>query len=218
LHRRSNGRSWPTRKLLRNLEQFLHVETDLDPLVRMAVGHYQFEAIHPFSDGNGRTGRLLNVLFLMNQGLLNEPVLYLSRYLIQHKGEYYRLLRAVTEQAEWEPWILYMLEAVRSTSRSTLQHILAIRDLLERFAAEVRDKYALAYSKELVELLFDRPYCKVQFLVEAGIAKRQTAAKYLKSLVANGFLSEVKIGRENVYINTEFMKLLSKPYVEPIDT
>lgn len=206
------------RSKLHNLERFLHEQTELDPLIRMAVGHYQFEAIHPFSDGNGRTGRLLNVLFLMNQGLLHEPVLYLSRYLIQHKRDYYRLLRAVTEQADWESWLLYMLEAIRSTSRSTLQHILAIRDLLEQFARDVREKDALTYSKELVELLFDRPYCKVQFLVDAGIAKRQTAAKYLKSLVANGFLSEVKIGREKIYVNIPFMELLSRPYVEPVDT
>ena len=206
------------RRKLGNLEQFLHGNRETDALVRMAVGHYQFEAIHPFSDGNGRTGRLLNVLFLMNQELLLEPVLYLSRYLIRHKNEYYRLLREVTEKGNWEAWVLFMLEAVRSTAESTLNQILSIRDLLEQFGDQVRQRAKGIYSKELVELLFDRPYCKVQFLVDSGIAKRQTAAKYLKTLVDEGFLKDIKIGREKIYVNSKFMELLSTPFVDGIDT
>lgn len=159
------------RDKLSNLERFLHADDDgLDPLVKPTIGHYQFEAIHPFNDGNGRTGRILNIFYLMQQNLLNEPVLYLSRYIIQNKGEYYRLLREITERHAWEPWLLFMLEALRTTSDSTLQHVFAIRDLMADYSEQVRSAAPKVYSKELVELLFNRPYCKIQFVVEAGIA------------------------------------------------
>ena len=205
------------RDKLANLDQFLHDE-NVDPLVSLAVGHYQFEAIHPFSDGNGRTGRIACILHLLNHNLLSEPVLYLSRYIIQHKADYYKLLRGVTEKGDWEPWILYVLEAVRATSHSTLRHIRAIEAAMANFHEEARLKAPRASSKELLELLFQRPYCKIQFLVDAGIAKRHTASNYLRELAEAGLLSTVTIGREKLYVNHQFMSLLTKPYVDEIDT
>lgn len=205
------------REKLANLENFLHADDKLDPLVKMAICHYQFEAIHPFSDGNGRTGRIICILQLLQHRLLNEPILYLSRYIIQHKMDYYRLLREITEFGHWEPWLLFMLEAIRATSESTLRHITAIRDMMSSYAEEVRAASPKVYSKELVELLFHRPYCKIQFLVDADIAQRQTASKYLQELADRGFLSPSTVGREKLYVNSRFMKLLSKPYVDQID-
>lgn len=205
------------RDKLANLDNFLHDE-NIDPLVSLAVGHYQFEAIHPFSDGNGRTGRIACILHLLEHKLLNEPVLYLSRYIIQHKSDYYRLLRRVTENSDWESWILFMLEGVRSTSHRTLQHIRAIEAEMSRFYDVAKKLAPKATSKELLELLFHRPYCKIQFLVDADIAKRQTASEYLKELTVAGLLSPVTIGREKLYVNRGFMELLTKPYVDEIDT
>lgn len=202
------------RDKLANLETFLHAENGPDPLVRLAVAHYQFEAIHPFSDGNGRTGRILNILYLLHEGLLTEPILYPSRYIIQHKSDYYRLLRTVTEQNDWESWILYMLEAIRAASTGTLSRIEAIRELMDDFAERVRTLDSNAYSKDLVELLFHSPYCKTQFVIDAGLAKRQTASKYLQTLSQGGLLSTVRVGREIIYINSEFLELLSIPFVE----
>lgn len=206
------------RNKLANLETFLHADDGLDPLVKLAIGHYQFEAIHPFSDGNGRTGRILCILHLLQHGLLSEPVLYLSRYIILHKSDYYRLLREITETGSWQPWLLFMLEAVRATSENTLGHITAIRDLMSTYSDEVRVATPKVYSKELVELLFHRPYCKIQFLVDAGVAKRQTASKYLQELADAGLLNVLTVGREKLYVNSKFMKLLSKPYVDGMDT
>lgn len=205
------------RDKLANLDQFLHGET-VDPLVSLAVGHYQFEAIHPFSDGNGRTGRIACILHLLQHNLLNEPVLYLSRYIIQHKSDYYRLLRNVTEKGDWESWILFMLKGVQSTSHSTLKHIRAIEAEMGRFYDQAKALAPRATSKELLELLFHRPYCKIQFLIDAGIAKRQTASEYLKDLADAGLLTPLTIGREKLYVNRGFMDLLTKPYVEEIDT
>jgi Fic family protein len=186
---------------LNNLEDFLlSTEGDLDPLVRMAVAHYQFEAIHPFTDGNGRTGRILNILFLIHTGLLRIPVLYLSRHLIQHKAEYYRLLRGVTERAEWEPWLLFILTGVEETAVWTTGRILAIRDLFDETVALCRAKLpSKVYSKELIELIFAQPYSKISFLVEAGIAQRQTASEYLQALEQLGILKGEKRGREVLY-------------------
>jgi len=199
------------RDKLANLETWLHEKDENDPLVKLAVLHYQFEAIHPFGDGNGRTGRLVNILYLIQQGLLEYPVLYLSKYIIDHKADYYRLLRSVTEKNDWQQWILYMLEAVEQTAVSTRQRIEGIRSLLDnalqKTKAELPD---YMYSKELVELLFHQPYCKTQFLVEEGIAKRQTAAEYLKELERIGLLKSQKIGKENLYLNVDLYELLSK--------
>lgn len=206
------------RDKLANLEAFLHADDGIDPLIKLAVGHYQFEAIHPFHDGNGRVGRILNMLYLMQHTLLNEPVVYLSRYIIQQKSDYYRLLREVTEQQAWEKWVLYMLDAVRVTSESTLAQIHAIRDLMSGFAGELRERAPKLYSKELVELLFTMPYCKTKIVVDAGLGQRQTAAKYLKTLAEEGFLIPIKIGREVIYVNSRFLDLLARPDVAEIDT
>jgi Fic family protein len=196
---------------LANLEEFLLAEDELDPLVRMAVTHYQFEAIHPFTDGNGRTGRILNILFLLHSGLLRIPVLYLSRHLIQNKLEYYRLLRGVTERAHWEDWLLFMLAAVEETAEWTTGRIVAIRDLFDQTLARCRVRLpSKVYSKELVELVFTQPYCKIQFLVESGIAKRQTASEYLRELEKIGVLIAEKQGREVLYKHPALVAVLAE--------
>jgi Fic family protein len=198
------------REFLANWERFLHESEDVDPLIRMAVAHYQFEAIHPFTDGNGRTGRILNLLFLVEQKLLELPTLYLSRAIIHRKADYYRLLLAVTAREAWEDWTLYMLRAVDETARWTTQRIRAIRQLMQQTAEYVRAAAYGAYSRELVELVFVQPYCRIKNVVEAGIAQRQTAAVYLKQLCDVGVLEEVKAGREKLFINPRLMRLLTK--------
>jgi Fic family protein len=196
---------------LDELERFIHAADTVDPLVKLALVHYQFEAIHPFFDGNGRTGRLINILFLVHKGLLDLPVLYLSKYIIDRKPEYYRCLRRVTENGEWEAWVLYMLEAVENTSTSTRQRILAIRTLLDETLALAKSKLpARVYSKDLIELIFRQPYTKGQFVVDAGLAERQTAAEYLKELESIGVLAPRKVGRENLYLNVKLYELLAK--------
>lgn len=202
------GEAW-LRQLLANWERFLHEAGDVDPLVRMAVAHYQFEAIHPFTDGNGRTGRILNLLFLVEQKLLDLPVLYLSGAIIRRKADYYRLLLAVTTDGAWEDWILYMLVAVNETARWTTDRIRAIRQLMQETAEYARREAYGAYSRELVELIFVQPYCRIRNVVEAGIAQRQTAAVYLKQLAGAGVLEEVKVGREKLFINPRLMRLLT---------
>ena len=197
------------RTLLANWERFLHDSEEVDPLMRMAVGHYQFEAIHPFTDGNGRTGRILNLLFLIEQELLELPVLYLSRAIIRKKADYYRLLLAVTTDDAWEDWILYMLRAVDETARWTTERIRAIQELMQETAEYVRAEAYGAYSRDLVELIFVQPYCRIKNVVEAGIAQRQTAAVYLKQLASAGVLEEVKVGREKLFINPRLMRLLT---------
>jgi Fic family protein len=183
----------------------------MDPLIKIALAHYQFEAIHPFFDGNGRTGRIINILFLIVHDLLDLPVLYISQHIIDDKAEYYRRLRRVTEHGEWEAWVLYMLEAVEVTSRLTLQKILAIRALLDETLQRAKQELsARVYSKELIELIFRQPYTKGQFVVDAGLAERQTAAEYLKELEGIGVLEPRKVGRENLYLNVKLYELLSK--------
>jgi len=198
------------RQLLKNLEDYIHENvTGHDPLIKMAVSHYQFEAIHPFDDGNGRTGRILNILFLLEKGLLHQPVLYLSDHIIRNKSAYYRLLRDVTEKRQWEPWILFMLEGVEKTSRRTMKRIDQILSLLDETIQTARSKLpARVYSKELIELLFEQPYCKVKTLTDRGIAKRQTAAEYLRELESAGILKSKQVGRENLFINTTLYELL----------
>lgn len=197
------------RSLLANWERFLHEADNIDPIIRMAVAYYQFEAIHPFTDGNGRTGRVLNLLFLVEQGLLDSPVLYLSRAIIRRKSDYYRLLRAVTAEGKWEDWILYMLNAVEETACWTTAKIHAIRKLMQDTADHVRQKAPAVYSRELIELIFVQPYCRIGNLVDADIAKRQTASVYLKELCNVGVLKEVKAGREKLFINPRLMTLLT---------
>ena len=199
------------RKMLNGLETFLYDRGGLDPLIRLALAHYQFEAIHPFFDGNGRTGRIINILFLVASELLDLPVLYLSRQIIDDKPRYYRLLRAVTENGDWEAWVLYMLEAVEDTSRLTVRQILAIRALLDETLQTAKTQLpARVYSKELIELIFRQPYTKGQFVVDAGIAERKTAAEYLQELEQIGVLKSQKVGKENLYLNVGLYELLAK--------
>lgn len=198
------------RDLLANWERFLHNETDLDPLVRMAIGHYQFEAIHPFTDGNGRTGRVLNTLFLIQEGLLNLPILYLSRYIIAHRADYYRLLLDVTRDNAWEPWLLYMLSAVEETARWTCVKIAAIRRLAEHTTQFVRAQLPKTYSRELVDVIFEQPYCRISNVVDKQIAQRQAASRYLKELVSIGVLQEVQVGKEKLFIHPKLMQLLTR--------
>jgi len=196
------------RNLLANWERFLHNETGLDPLVRMAVGHYQFEAIHPFADGNGRTGRVLNILFLIQEELLTLPILYLSRHIIANKADYYRLLLDTTRTQEWEPWLIFMLQAVEETSRWTTAKIAAIRALAEHTATHVRERLPKVYSRELVDVIFEQPYCRIGNLVDKQIAQRQAASRYLKNLVGIGVLREAQVGKEKLFIHPKLMELL----------
>lgn len=194
---------------LDNWADFMHTKTDIDPLIRLAVQHYQFEAIHPFIDGNGRTGRILNILFLVEHGLLDSPILYLSRFIIQNKAAYYRLLQNVTRDQDWTPWILFMLNGIEETCIWTTDKIKAIRELMEHTASFVQDKLPKIYSWELVELLFKQPYCRISNLVDAGVAKRQTASVYLKQLCDAGVLKEIKSGRENMFVHPKYIELLT---------
>ena len=204
------------RDLLANWERYLHDETNVDTMIRMAVGHYQFEAIHPFTDGNGRTGRILNLLYLVEQNLLDQPILYLSRAIIRNKVDYYRRLNAVTSDGAWEPWVLYMLESVADTARWTTATIHAMRELLRETTTYVQRKAPAVYTRELVELIFIQPYCRIANVVEAGLAKRQTASEYLKQLRDIGVLTEVKVGREKLFIHPNLMTLLkSDEHVVP---
>ena len=196
-------------KKLQNWADFMQDQTQIDPLVRMAVQHYQFEAIHPFTDGNGRTGRIINILFLMQQGLLDSPILYLSRHIIQHKGEYYRLLNDITHHEAWTPWIMYMLNGVEETCIWTTDKIKAIRELMQHTSQFVQSRLPKAYSWELVEALFKQPYCRINNLVSAGVAKRQTASVYLKQLCEIGVLKEVKSGRETLFVHPKYIELLT---------
>jgi len=194
---------------LDNWADFMHNDIEIDPLVRMAVQHYQFEAIHPFADGNGRTGRILNILFLVKHGLLNSPILYLSRFIIQNKADYYRLLKKVTHEQDWSAWILFILNGVEETCSWTTDKIKAIRELMEHTAQYTQTSLPKIYTWELVEVLFKQPYCRIGNLVDAGVAKRQTASVYLKQLCDIGILKEVKSGRETIFVHPKYIELLT---------
>ncbi|HEY0207902.1 protein adenylyltransferase Fic [Acerihabitans sp.] len=198
------------RNLLANWERFIHGDDDLDPLVKMAIAHYQFECIHPFPDGNGRTGRILNILYLIQTGLLSLPILYLSRFILERRDDYYTFLRRVTEEGDWESWILFMLEAVRNTSRWTTDKISVVRELMAETTAYVREQLPKIYTHELIQALFAQPYCRIDNLVKRGVAKRQTASTYLKQLVNIGVLEEMTVGREKLYINTRLLRELGQ--------
>ncbi|RQL28987.1 protein adenylyltransferase Fic [Neisseria meningitidis] len=193
---------------LANWERFIHESGDLDPLIIMAAAHYQFEAIHPFTDGNGRTGRILNSLLLIEKGLLDLPILYLSRYIIENRADYYRLLLGVTERQDWESWIIYILDGVADTADWTVAKIDAIRRLFEQTRQHIRTHAQGIYTHELVNLLFEQPYTRIANLEAAGIAKRQTASKYLKELSDIGVLQEIAIGRDKLFIHPRLMELL----------
>jgi Fic family protein len=197
------------RRLLANWEKFLHEQDQLDPLVRMAVSHYQFEAIHPFEDGNGRTGRILNLLFLVESSLLRDPILYLSGAIIRTKNDYYRLLLEVTTDDRWEPWVLYLLNLIEETSRSTTAKIRAMRQLLDAATDHVRNKAPKIYSRELIDTIFEQPYCRIANLVKAGIAKRQTASEYLSQLSDIGVLTPLQVGRDKLFLHRALLDLLA---------
>lgn len=196
------------REKLANLEQFIHKEDDIDPLIKLAVLHYQFEAIHPFTDGNGRTGRIINILFLVEKELLKSPILFLSHYILRTKSAYYEGLRNVTEKGSWESWISYMLTAIEITALETQNKILAILAAMENTKKIIQEKTPKIYSKDLLEVIFQNVYCKIGFLEKSGIAKRQTAANYLQTLESLGLLGVIKIGKENYYINKKLFKIL----------
>jgi Fic family protein len=195
--------------LLANLCEYLHSDDGHDSLIKLAVQHYQFEAIHPFSDGNGRTGRVMNILFLVSQGLIELPVLYLSRYIIENKSLYYRNLKRVTEDNAWEDWVSYMLEAIEDTANKTCAKIHLIRTAMDEAIHLAKTAAPSVYSKELIELVFQQPYCRIQFVEDAGLAKRQTASTYLKELERIGILVSTSIGRDKYYINSKLYKILS---------
>ncbi|MFZ7171634.1 protein adenylyltransferase Fic [Avibacterium avium] len=196
------------RDKLSNWEKFIHYSDDLDPLIILAVAHYQFEAIHPFTDGNGRTGRILNSLLLIEKGLLHLPILYLSRYIIENKVDYYRCLLGVTSQQHWQQWIMYILKGIEDTAKWTIAKIEAIRRLTEETTKYIKYKLPQIYSRELVDLLFEQPYIRITHLEDKAIAKRQTASKYLKELCEIGVLQEYVRGREKLFIHNKLMELL----------
>ena len=196
--------------LMDNLEQLINQEqtqTDIDPLIQMAIIHHQFESIHPFYDGNGRTGRIINILYLIKAGLLDSPVLYLSRYINQSKGEYYRLLQEVRETQYWENWIIYILKGVEQTAAHTIRLIEDIKQLLQKQKHEIRGNFKF-YSQDLINNIFHHPYTKVYFLERDMQVSRATATRYLDALAQHGILEKHKLSRENYYLNKELVSLL----------
>lgn len=197
--------------LMKNIEEYLNDdEDDSSPLIKLAIQHYQFESIHPFYDGNGRTGRIINVLYLILKGLLNEPILYLSSYIIQNKGDYYRLLQEVRTNENWEEWILYILKGIEQTAFSTINQILKINTLFDQTLQLVQEKLPRIYSKDLIEQLFVHPYCKIEFLVSNLHIERKTASRYLNNLEEIGILKSQQKGKEVIFINIKLYNLLKK--------
>ena len=195
---------------LSNFEKFVNEDDSLDPLIKMALMHYQFEAIHPFSDGNGRTGRILLLLYLKIENLLDIPAIYLSEYIIQNKSEYYKRLRLVTEEEEWEGWILYMLDMIERTSLHGLIRLKAIMALIQKISNEIKNELPKVYTKDLIEIIFKLPYTKRQNLIDAGFGTPKTVGNYLIALEENGFLKSVKLGKEKLYLNHNLMEILEK--------
>lgn len=196
--------------LMGDLERFINDDAaySADPLVKMALIHHQFESIHPFYDGNGRTGRIVNVLFLVRQGLLDIPVLYLSRAIVRNKQDYYRLLQDVRDRDLWEDWVLYMLQAVDQTARQTIFTVKAIRALVMDYKHRIRNAYRF-YSQDLINNLFSHPYTKIEFIQRELDVSRLTATSYLDQLVMGGFLRKHKVGRSNYYVNEPLVRLLT---------
>jgi Fic family protein len=198
--------------LMSGLERFMNDDAlfPVDPLIKMALVHHQFESIHPFYDGNGRTGRIINVLYLVKEGLLDTPVLYLSRHIVQHKVDYYRLLQTVRDEDTWEAWVLYMLQAVETTARQTVTTVQAIKTALYDYKHRIRDQHRF-YSQDLINNLFTHPYTKIDFVQRDLQVSRLTATKYLEALVDGGFLAKQKMGRGNYYVNIALNGILSAP-------
>lgn len=196
------------RQKLANLEKFINEDNGIDPLIKMALMHYQFEAIHPFSDGNGRTGRILLLLYLKLSGLLNIPAIYLSEYIIRKRTEYYRKLRGVAENNDWEAWILYMLDMIEETSMQGLERLNKITSAMEKTTNEIKRKLPKIYSKDLIEILFRLPYTKRQHLIDENIGNLKTVGNYLMALEENGFLRSIKVGKEKLYLNQKLLDIL----------
>lgn len=202
------------KKLMGNLESFINDNSlvDIDPLVKMAIIHHQFESIHPFYDGNGRTGRIINVLYLVISGLLDLPILYLSRYITHNKGEYYRLIQSIRDAGEnnakqWEEWILFLLKGVEETAEETIRLVMGIGELMNKYKNILRPIFGGRYKHELLNNLFFHPYTKIEFIERDMMVLRKTAAKYLDMIVNTGLLHKVKIGKTNYYINTALVNL-----------
>jgi Fic family protein len=195
-------------KLLANLETYINSDDETDPLVKLAVIHYQFEAIHPFYDGNGRTGRILNILYLVLKGLLDSPILYLSKYIIRNKPDYYRLLNEVTKTGRWEDWVLYVIAGIEETATETLNLVKSIDAFINKTAAEIKQALPDLYSRELVDLLFFEFYTKNSYLVEGLGISRRTAYTYLSKLLEKGFLQEKKVGKAKIYFNEGLFQLV----------
>jgi len=209
------------RLLLERLDawaRFAHSNATLDPLVLMALAHYQFEAIHPFSDGNGRTGRIVNILLLIERGLLREPILYLSRYIIQNKSEYYRLLLAVTAEASWEEWVSFMLEGIRQTALSTVEKIDDIQLLHREMQAELRAALPGGANADLLDVLFEQPFCRITTVMERCGVSRPTATKWLKLLAEAEILVPLKLGKSLIFVNGRFFSLLTRSERAPEPT
>jgi len=198
------------RDKLRNLEMFINEDASLDPLIKLALLHYQFEAIHPFSDGNGRTGRILLLLYLKIENLLDIPAIYLSEYIIQNKSEYYKRLRQVTENEDWESWIMYILDMVEWTSKKGIKRLEDILASMKTTSEEIKKQLPKAYSKDLIDILFKLPYTKRQHLIDAGLGTAKTVGNYLIKLEEKGFLMSVRLGKEKLYLNHRLMKILEK--------
>lgn len=200
------------KRMMANLVDYINDDSldDLDPLIKMAIIHHQFESIHPFYDGNGRTGRIINILYLVAKGLLDIPVLYLSRYVIQHKQRYYQLLQLVRDTSDWEEWILFLLEAVEYVSRQSIELIKSIKSLMQDYKIHIRNHYKY-YSQDLLNNLFRHPYTKIDFLQQELNISRQSASKYLNELATDpkGILVKIKIGRDFFFINQSLMNLFT---------
>lgn len=196
--------------MLNALCEYLAEEDGVDPLIKMAAAHRQFEAIHPFPDGNGRTGRVLNILYLLQSGMLELPILYLSWYIVPNKADYYGRLRAVTEDGHWEEWILYMLRAIEKTALMTRAMLRAVRTALDEAAELARTEMKKGYSRELLELVFSQPYSRIGMVEASKIARRNTASEYLRELERIGILRGMKVGRERLYFNPRLMDALTR--------
>lgn len=196
--------------LMSNLEQFINDDelSQLDPLIKMAVIHHQFETIHPFYDGNGRTGRIINILYLVKQGLLTSPVLYLSRYINHNRADYYRLLQAVRDSGAWEEWVIFMLEGVEQTSGQTTMLIQKMKELMQSHKHKIRAELPKIYSQDLINIIFCHPYTKIDFVVKELSISRPTATKYLEELVKIGLMLKIKIAKDSYYINIQLFDLL----------
>ena len=198
-------------RLMKNLEQFINDNdlSDYDPIVKMAIIHFQFESIHPFYDGNGRTGRIINILYLILNKLQTLPILYLSSYIIQHKPDYYRLLQEVRDKNNWEEWLLFMIKGVEQTSKATIELIVEIKSLMTDYKNRLRTNYKF-YSQDLLNNLFKHPYTKIEFVVNDLAVSRLTAANYLNKLADDGLLEKKRIGTANYYINRQLFNLLTQ--------